>query len=116
MVKIHMYKKEIHKICTHQHLMIEDIIKKLREKFPKAGLSTVYRNLDEMVDDRELIKLRVLGSKWVYETNIGQHWHLIDNKTGKIVDIDISKLDRSFIPKNFIADNVEINIYWEFDK
>jgi Fe2+ or Zn2+ uptake regulation protein len=43
--------------------MIEDIIKKLREKFPKAGLSTVYRNLDEMVDDRELIKLRVLGSK-----------------------------------------------------
>ena len=109
-----MYKKEIKKICTHQHLIIEDIVKKLREKFPKAGLSTVYRNLDEMVSNWELVKLKVLWWKWVYETNIGQHWHLIDNKTGKITDIDISKLNKSFIPENFIADNVEINIYWEF--
>ncbi len=114
MVKIHMYKKEIKKICTHQHLVIEDIIKRLREKFPKAGLSTVYRNLDEMVADGELIKLKVLWSKWVYETNIGQHAHLVDNKTGKIVDVDISRLDTSFIPKDFCAENVEINIYWEF--
>ena len=90
-----MYKKEIKKICTHQHLIIEDIVKKLREKFPKAGLSTVYRNLDEMVSNWELVKLKVLWWKWVYETNIGQHWHLIDNKTGKITDIDISKIGRA---------------------
>jgi Fe2+ or Zn2+ uptake regulation protein len=63
MVKVHMYKKEIKKICTHQHLIIEDIVKRLREKFPKAGVSTVYRNLDEMVKDGELKKLKVLGSK-----------------------------------------------------
>ncbi len=111
-----MYKKEIKKICTHQHLVIEDIVKRLREKFPKAGLSTVYRNLDEMVNDWELIKLKVLGSKWVYEANIWQHAHLIDNKSGKIIDVDISKFDSSFIPKDFCAKNIELNIYWEFNK
>ncbi len=116
MVKIHMYKKEIKKICTHQHLVIEDIVKRLREKFPKAGISTVYRNLDEMVKDGELIKLKVLWSKWVYEANIWQHAHLIDNKTGKIVDVDMKDLDLSFLPKNFETKDVELNIYWEFDK
>ena len=114
MVKIHMYKKEIKKICMYKHLVIEDIVKRLREKFPKAGLSTVYRNLDEMVADKELIKLKVLGWKWVYEANVWQHAHLVDNKTGKIVDVDISKLDTSFIPKDFCAESIEINIYWEF--
>ena len=109
-----MYKKEIKKICTHQHLVIEDIIKRLREKFPKAGLSTVYRNLDEMVSTWELKKLKVLGSKWVYETNIWNHAHLIDNKTGRITDVEISQLDTSFIPKNFSTKNIELNIYWEF--
>ena len=116
MVKVHMYKKEIKKICTHQHLVIEDIIKRLREKFPKAGLSTVYRNLDEMVNDGELKKLKVLWSKWVYETNIWNHAHLIDNKTGKIMDVAINKLDTSFIPKDFSTKNIELNIYWEFNK
>lgn len=116
MVKIHMYKKEIKKICTHQHLVIEDIVKRLREKFPKAGLSTVYRNLDEMVSTGELKKLKVLWSKGVYETNIGNHAHLIDNKTGRITDVEISQLDTSFIPTNFSTKNIELNIYGEFEK
>ena len=109
-----MYKKEIKKICTHQHLVIEDIVKKLREKFPKAGLSTVYRNLNEMVRDGEINRLKILGNKWVYETNVWNHAHLIDSKTWKIVDIDIKSIDKSFIPKNFSAKNIELNIYWEF--
>lgn len=116
MVKVHMYKKEIKKICTHKHLVIEDIVKKLREKFPKAWISTVYRNLDEMVKDGEISKLNVLWGKGVYETNIWQHAHLIDNKSGKIIDIDANKITKDLIPENFCAKNIEINIYWEFDK
>jgi Fe2+ or Zn2+ uptake regulation protein len=69
-----------------------------------------------MVKDGELKKLKVLGSKWVYETNIWNHAHLIDNKTGKIKDIEIDKLNTSFIPKDFCTKNIELNIYWEFER
>jgi Fe2+ or Zn2+ uptake regulation protein len=69
-----------------------------------------------MVRDGELNKLKVLGSKWVYETNIWNHAHLIDNKTGRITDLEMSQLDTSFIPKNFSTKNIELNIYGEFSK
>jgi hypothetical protein len=69
-----------------------------------------------MVNNWELNKLKVLWGKWLYETNIWNHAHLIDNKNWKIIDIEISKLDVSFIPDNFSTKNIELNIYWEFSK
>ena len=80
MVKTHFYQKEIKKICTHQHLSVEEITRQLKEKFPKAGLSTVYRNVEELVVTKDLKRLTI-KKKSFFEANIGAHAHLIDKKT-----------------------------------
>ena len=110
MVKIHLYQKEIKKICTHQHLSAEEITKQLKEKFPKAGLSTVYRNVEEMVQSKILKKLNINKGKSLYETNIGIHAHLLDNITWIIHDIKLQPSECSFLPKNFSAEEIEITI------
>ncbi|MDR0369554.1 MAG: transcriptional repressor [Candidatus Peribacteria bacterium] len=59
MVKIHLYQKEIQRICSHQHLNVGEIFTELKKKFPKVGISTVYRNVEEMKQNGILRQLKL---------------------------------------------------------
>ncbi|MDP3381634.1 MAG: transcriptional repressor [bacterium] len=49
-MKIHYYTEEIIKICDCQHLTVEDIYDKISKKYPEAGKSSIYRNVEELVN------------------------------------------------------------------
>lgn len=112
-MKVHMYKKEISKICYERHLTVDEIFTTIKLKFPKVWKSTIYRNVEEMAENWELKKLKLKDSKNIYETNIWNHAHLICTKTWKIKDLNLENLNINWIPQNFLVDKIQINIYWE---
>lgn len=114
MAKVHTYKKTILKICDHHHLNTDQIFAELKTYFPKVWLSTVYRNIQELLQTGELKEVLILDGKMYYETDIGLHAHLIDEKNGIIHDVNLPCLDMSILPKGFSAKEICLNIYGEF--
>jgi Fe2+ or Zn2+ uptake regulation protein len=47
----HRYQTQIVKIIGEEHRTADDIFVKMRKKFDRIGIATVYRNLDKLVDD-----------------------------------------------------------------
>ncbi|MFK7779900.1 MAG: transcriptional repressor [Candidatus Gracilibacteria bacterium] len=112
-MKTHYYTNEIIEICNCKHLTVEDIFKKIVKKYPEAGKSSIYRNVEELVKAGNLKKIVGVGKKAYFEKNIGKHIHLIDNITGKIKDLDES-ISIPNLPKNFKISNIDIKIFGEF--
>jgi len=112
-MKTHFYTDEIIKICNCKHLSVEDIYERILKKFPDAGKSSIYRNVEELVITNDLKKIIWVWKKAYFEKNIWNHIHLIDNKTGKIKDLD-ENIKVTNLPKNFKISDIDIKIFWEF--
>lgn len=48
-MKTHFYMQKILEICDNNHLSVEEIFESIKNKFPDAGKSSIYRNVDELV-------------------------------------------------------------------
>jgi Fe2+ or Zn2+ uptake regulation protein len=56
-MKVHYYTAEIVDICDNNHLTVSEIYEKISSKYPEAGKSSIYRNVEELVDKGELKKV-----------------------------------------------------------
>jgi Fe2+ or Zn2+ uptake regulation protein len=68
-MKRHYYHEEILKICDNKHLTAEEIFEKLKKKYHQVGISTVYRNVEELTKQGKLKKITNIGKKAVFEKN-----------------------------------------------
>lgn len=112
-MKTHYYTSEIIKICDCKHLTVEEIYEKVSEKFPDAGKSSIYRNVEELVKTKDLKKIIWVWKKAYFEKNIWKHIHLIDNETWKITDFD-KNVSIPKMPKDFKIHDIDIKIFWKF--
>jgi Fe2+ or Zn2+ uptake regulation protein len=48
-MKTHYYTNEIIDVCDCNHLTVTEIYTKISEKYPEAGKSSIYRNVEELV-------------------------------------------------------------------
>jgi Fe2+ or Zn2+ uptake regulation protein len=48
-MKTHYYTGDIVNICDMKHLTVEQIFEEISKKFPEAGKSSIYRNVEELV-------------------------------------------------------------------
>jgi len=78
------------------HMNIDDLYKKLLDKFPSVSLATIYKNINSMIEKVFLQALKIPNSKTFYELAKVEHSHLYCNKCGHIEDI---MLDNSDIAK-----------------
>ena len=100
--------------CTYQHLNTDQIFRFLKNHFQKISLSTVYRNIQELVKSWELKEALGLKGKTYYEKNIGLHAHIIDEDKGIIRDISLPNLDFWALPSNFDPKKISLMIYGDF--
>lgn len=114
MPKLFNYKKIILEYCSYQHLNTDQIFLFLKKYFKKISLSTVYRNIQELVTSWELKEVLVLKGKTYYERNIGFHAHIIDEDKEIIKDISLPNLDFWTLPSNFDPKKVNLIIYGDF--
>lgn len=73
-------------LSTKIHPDAEWLYTKLREEDPHISLGTVYRNLRQMAENGDIIKLSV-GNTSHFDGCLDEHYHLYCTNCNKIIDI-----------------------------
>ena len=104
-VKLTEQRKIIAKIMsdTHDHLDVDELYKRVSKIDSKISIATVYRTVKLFEESGILAKHEFKGGKARYEElNENHHDHLIDVKSGEIiefVDEEIEKLQKKVADK-----------------
>ena len=98
------------------HANIDEIYQEAKAKYSTMSLATVYKNINSLVEVNLLKEVALNSFKSKYEINKTPHSHLVCKKCGRVEDIDlIDKVELELFKiskdKEFLAQNVEINIY-----
>lgn len=112
-MKTHYYTENIINICDKKHLTVEQIFEEIYKTFPDVGKSSIYRNVEQLVETWDLKKVVWIWKKAYFEKNNWNHIHLIDRKTWDIFDLE-ENIEIKNLPKNFKTTNMDIKIFWEF--
>ncbi len=72
-----------------EHLTAEDIHKKAKETMPSIALGTVYRNLNLMAEEGEIIRIEMTDGANRYDRAETLHDHIVCRRCGKIKDIPL---------------------------
>ena len=98
------------------HPTAEELYKLVNRKYPKISKSTVYRNINILVESNVIRKIKMLSGADRFDYICKEHYHAICEKCGKVFDFDYSfnKKELKEIIKNqtgIITDAGNIAIY-----
>jgi Fur family transcriptional regulator, peroxide stress response regulator len=112
-MKRHFYHQAILEICAGHHLDADDIFDRVREQFPQAGFSTIYRNVEELAESGDLRKISGIGKKALFERVVEDHVaHFVDRETGEVYDLAIPReWLYEKLPAGFRPDAVDVRFY-----
>ncbi|MBQ8844511.1 MAG: transcriptional repressor [Clostridia bacterium] len=78
---------------SHNHYTAEEIYKIAKEQMPDIVFATIYNNLNRLVEDGFIRRIKVLGNADIYDNVHIYHDHLICQKCGKISDVKFPQLE-----------------------
>lgn len=78
---------------TTSHPTAETIYENIRLSYPKISLGTVYRNLNQLVEQGEILKLSCEGGSDHFDGNPLPHNHFICDCCGSVSDLDMEPID-----------------------
>ncbi len=70
---------------TRDHPTAEQLFLEVKKEIPTITLATVYRNLNKMSEDGEIIRLEVNG-EFHFDAHTEPHLHFVCEKCGRIMD------------------------------
>ena len=73
----------------YDHPTAEQLYTDLKTEFPKLSLGTVYRNLCQLEEMGEVIKISATGTSERYDGNVGAHYHFTCEECGSVDDVPI---------------------------
>ena len=71
-----------------EHYTSKEIYELAQTKIPNISLGTIYRNLNQLVAEGYITRLKTKDGLDRYDNNIHKHHHFICDKCLKIMDID----------------------------
>lgn len=81
----------------------------------KVNKTTVYRQIDKLVDDNKIVEVELGDGKKRYELkDLKHHHHLVCNKCGMIEDIELNEeiiLKELSIKTNFKVENHSLEFF-----
>lgn len=96
-----------------RHFTAEDLYDEMRLKKTNISLATIYNTLHSFVEKKILKLISVKEGKTIFCTNMKNHYHFFNSKTGKLTDIPYEKIKIKKLPKppkGTKIDNIEITI------
>ena len=69
------------------HMTAEEIFLKAKEEMPTIAIGTVYRNLGLMVNDGDIVQIKMAQGPDKYDKNVHCHDHAICKNCCKVIDI-----------------------------
>lgn len=88
--------EELRKVNTHP--TADEIYKIVQKRVPKISLGTVYRNLEVLSENKEILKLDLGTNKKRYDGDIKKHYHIRCVKCDRVddINIDLIKFNHDF--------------------
>lgn len=68
------------------HPTATEVYETIRLDYPQISLGTVYRNLNTMADDGEIVRLTLEGSPDRFDPNAHEHYHVVCTRCKRIFD------------------------------
>ena len=91
---------------TTSHPTAETIYLALRRQFPKISLGTVYRNLNLLAEQGEILRLSCGDGVEHFDATVEPHNHFICRKCGSVIDLQMKSIDTidRMAEKNFTGE------------
>lgn len=99
-------------LCEAEHTTVDEVKEWADNNFPKISLATVYNTLNVLVESGLIKALKLSHSdKVIYDNNTKNHYHFLDEATGKIYDIAPNQISLSYnLEPNFMINDCELII------
>ena len=88
-------------------------------QLPQLGIATVYRALNDLVVEGQLVPVQIPGQPPRYEkANLEHHHHFYCKTCGRVYDLDgcLLKPDYTSLPRSFTVEGHEITLYGTCDR
>lgn len=96
-------------LANYQHLSADQVLKAIDDKQASVSKATVYNTLN-LFSEKGLIKPVIVDpSKVFYDSNIRPHYHVYNEDSGELKDLDTDNLKLSGLPE-LPEDTVECGI------
>ena len=92
---------------TRSHPSADWLYENLRKEFPNISLGTVYRNLAQLAENGDILKISTSANKEHFDGFVHRHFHFVCNKCDKIYDVDLDGMDEI---KNQAAEKLNADI------
>jgi Fur family iron response transcriptional regulator len=105
-------------LCEADHPTAENVHAWAEKNLAKISLATIYNTLKALVEAGLLREFRFPHSeKVIYDSNLEDHYHFLDEKTQKLFDIDADQIKLSAdLEKSFKIKEFDILITGEHTK
>ena len=77
----------------HNHPTSADVYDVVREKHPSISRATVYRNLNVLTEQGEVLHIPVAGGADRYDFRCDCHYHAICRECGVVYDVEMPSED-----------------------
>ena len=97
----------------NRHFTAEDLYDEMKLKKIRISLATIYNTLHSFVEKKILKLVSIKEGKTIFCTNMKNHYHFFNTKTGRLIDIpcdEIKILKLPKAPKGTKINNIEITI------
>ena len=71
---------------THTHTTAEELYNIVKKKYPNISKSTVYRNVNILLENNAIRKIKMLSGADRYDYVFQEHYHAICEKCGNVFD------------------------------
>jgi Fur family iron response transcriptional regulator len=82
-----------------RHVTAEELHGEATAAGERVSLATVYNTLHQFVGAGLLRELAINGSKTYFDTNVSNHSHFFDSRTGHVVDIPDEAISVEGVPE-----------------
>lgn len=83
----------VDELYRNGHMNIDELYKKLLDRFPSVSLATIYKNVNSMLEKTFLSEVKIPNAKSVYELVKAEHAHLVCKECGFIEDTILDATD-----------------------
>ncbi len=77
--------EELHGVKIHP--TADEVYAMARKRMPNISIATVYRNLETMATNGDILRLDIAGKRRRYDADLSKHYHLRCRSCGGVSDI-----------------------------
>ena len=98
-------------MSTKAHPTAEWIFDELKSEHPDIGIATVYRNLSDFCESKEIISLGMINGRERFDATTARHDHFICQDCGAIIDVPSGEYNDDIYAKLSNTINAKISTH-----